>query len=239
MLFRSAVVAMSAAVAITIPLYMNRGRQTYELVQKQLTDHPAKQYVPITVSPLGTNSLFVGKGDGEGVSMKTKTQQLTIVENGEKRMEAGMTVESCKAWGMRMARRRALHLTDKAGTPEDRRIAQHCQKIFMARLHHDKVSDLIRKRHMKKAQAVAQAQAQSQAQAHKAPAVEAPAAKHAVTQAKRLTKGKAPPKTAWWKNKHFGFNKNLHMRKTPKAVETPAHKAEAQDLAAFEKMGLA
>ena len=32
---------------------------------------------------------------------------------------------------------------------------------------------------------------------------------------------------------------NLHMRKTPKAVETPAHKAEAQDLAAFEKMGLA
>jgi ribosomal protein L12E/L44/L45/RPP1/RPP2 len=108
---------------------------------------------------------------------------------------------------MRMARRRALHLTDKAGTPEDRRIAQHCQKIFMARLHHDKVSDLIRKRHMKKAQAVAQAQAQSQAQAHKAPAVEAPAAKHAVTQAKRLTKGKAPPKTAWWKNKHFGFNK--------------------------------
>ena len=87
----------------------NRGRQTYELVQKQLTDHPAKQYVPITVSPLGTNSLFVGecipaqnstfisshdvcallqayecttgspgKGDGEGVSMKTKTQQVFL-----------------------------------------------------------------------------------------------------------------------------------------------------------------
>lgn len=37
-----------------------------------------------------------GKGDGEGVSMKAHKQQLSIVEKGEKAMEAKMDANSCK-----------------------------------------------------------------------------------------------------------------------------------------------
>jgi len=39
---------------------------------------------------------LAGKGDGEGVSMKAQKQQLSLVQKGEKAMEANMNAGDCK-----------------------------------------------------------------------------------------------------------------------------------------------
>jgi hypothetical protein len=53
---------------------------------------------PTDASPvISLDTSNSGKGDGEGVSVKAKTQQLSIVGNKEKMMEAHMDMNQCKA----------------------------------------------------------------------------------------------------------------------------------------------
>jgi hypothetical protein len=193
--------------------------------------------------------------------MKAHKQQLSIVEKGEQAMEAHMDAKACKAWGGKMARRRALHLTDKVGTPEDRRIALHCGKLFAAKMHQTKVDIAIKMRHAKARQAAAAAKAaaaaaeaakgappagaeaaplQQKAEAKKAPAPEPAAAgkqQKAVMQAKRAAAAAMP----WWKRKGFGFKKGLHMKKPMKhtlPLFDPKAAQKAKDLAEMKKEGL-
>ena len=170
-----------------------------------------------------------------------------------------------QAWGKQMMRRRALHLTDKVGTPEDRRIAMHCGKLFSAKMHQAKVDIAIKMRHMKARKAAAAAKAAAEAAAEAAakdgaapveaapkaaaaaplPAAAAavavaaaavPQQKKAVLQAKKAAAG------PWWKNKHFGFKKSMHMKKPMKhtlPIFDPKAAAKAKDMRYFQKVGLA
>ena len=165
-------------------------------------------------------------------------------------------------WGAKMARRRALHLEDKVGTPEDRRIAMHCGKLFAAKLHQTKVDIAIKMKHMKARKAAAAAEAAAEAAAAKgeAPATAAPKAaaavplpaaavasaaaraavpqqKQAVMQAKRAAVAAGP----WWKRKNFGFKKSMHMKKPMKhtlPLFDPKAASKAKDMAYFKKVGL-
>jgi len=161
-------------------------------------------------------------------------------------------------WGAKMARRRALHLEDKVGSPKDRRIAQHCGALFAAKMHETKVDIAIKMKHMKARKAAAAAKAAAEAAAAKgeAPAaaqaapVDAPKAaaaaplpaaaaatqqKAAVMQAKKAAAG------PWWKRKHFGFKKAEHMKRPIKGalpVFDPKAAAKAKDMAYYKKVGL-
>jgi len=223
------------------------GPKPHAAIQAKFNDHPAKHYIPINVSPLGTDALFVGKGDGEGVSVKANTQQLSIVGNKEKMMEAHMDMNQCKAWGKNMAKRRFLHMEDKVGTPKDRRIALHCGALFKSRMSQTKMDIAIKERHIKARKAAEKAAAdakapQAAAADAKAAAVEVAAAlpeqKQAVMQAKKMV-----TKAAWWKNPHYGFHFKKSVAKVAK-VQGMKHAAnkdmsKTQDLNAFKKLGLA
>ena len=95
-------------------------------------DHPAKHYVPLPNSPLGTDAVFTGSGDGEGVTMagvraarlRARTQALSAQLGAG---EPHMNMAACKAWGQ--------HFADRWGskihtTPQERRIAAHCEQVF-------------------------------------------------------------------------------------------------------------
>lgn len=154
---------------------------------------------------------------------------------------------------MHMARRRALHLTDKVGTPEDRRIAMHCGKLFAAKMHATKVDIAIAAHHKKARKAAAAAKAaaveaangeapvaaaaapQPAAAAVAAVAAAVPMQKKAVMQAKKAAAG------PWWKRSHFGFKRGMHMKRPLKhtmPIFDPKAAQKAKDMAYFKKTGL-
>merc|ERR1719197_1938910 len=104
-----------------------------------------------------------------------------------------MDAKACKVWGAKMARRRALHLTDKVGTPEDRRIAMHCGKLFAAKMHQTKVDIAIKMRHAKARKAAAAAKAAAEAAAAKGETAQAQQAAQEPVERKAEAKAPAEP----------------------------------------------
>lgn len=159
-----------------------------------------------------------------------------------------------------MARRRALHLEDKVGSPKDRRIAQHCGALFAAKMHQTKVDIAIKMKHMKARKAAAAAKAAAEAAAAKgeapgsaqaapvdaapkaAAAAPLPAAAAAATQQKAaVMQAKKAAADPWWKRKHFGFKKAEHMKRPIKGalpVFDPKAASKAKDMAYYKKVGL-
>jgi hypothetical protein len=159
-----------------------------------------------------------------------------------------------------MARRRALHLEDKVGSPKDRRIAQHCGALFAAKMHETKVDIAIKMKHMKARKAAAAAKAAAEAAAAKgeapaaaqaapvdaapkaAAAAPLPAAAAAATQQKAaVMQAKKAAAGPWWKRKHFGFKKAEHMKRPIKSalpVFDPKAASKAKDMAYYKKVGL-
>ena len=151
-----------------------------------------------------------------------------------------------------MARRRALHLTDKVGTPEDRRIAMHCGQLFAAQMHSSKVDIAIARRHAKARKAAKAAKAnaapiaaasapQPAAAAIAAVAVAVPMQKKAAMQKQAVMQAKKAAAGPWWKESHYGFKKGLHMKRPLKHVMplfNPKAAQKAKDMAYFKKTGL-
>ena len=178
-------------------------------------------------------------------------------------MEGGLGADDRGAWqqwGAKIARRRALHLEDKVGSPQDRRIAMHCGKLFKAKMHQTKVDIAIKMKHMKARKAAAAAEAAAEAAAAKgeAPATAAPKAAAAVPlpaaavasaaagaavpqQKKAVMQAKKAAAGPWWKRKHFGFKKSEHMHKPLKhtlPLFDPKAASKTKDMAYFKKVGL-